>query len=274
MGARYRCGPRGVCMLTEAQIKARSGKLTASRVACLMTGDAEKIMALYLEMIGEGEPEDLSRVWPVRLGEATEQLSLDWFEMNNGPLTRRGDVVIHPKYPWAAATLDGWCEALQCVVECKHVGGREPLEIIIDRYQPQMQWQMEVTGAAECALSVIMGANEPVVEFIPRDDEYIAEMIVRGRQFMHCVETRRVPVVLEPVAPPADATKIIDMTGNNEWGNLASLWIEKSPAAIAARDAEKVLKSMMPAEAKKCHGHGIQITRDRAGRLSLREMMQ
>jgi predicted phage-related endonuclease len=167
-------------MLTAAQLKAREGKLTASRVACLMHGDADKIMQLYREMIGEGEPEDLDHIWPVRLGSATEELNLDWFEMKNGTLSRRGDVIVHKKYTWAAATLDGWYDDLGCPVECKHVGGREPLEIIIDRYQPQMQWQMEVTGASQCALSVIMGAAEPVVEFIDRDADYAAEMVKRG----------------------------------------------------------------------------------------------
>jgi hypothetical protein len=63
-------------MLTKAQIEQRQGKLTASRVACLMTGDAEKILRLYKEMIGEEDEEDLSRVWPVALGVAAEQLQL------------------------------------------------------------------------------------------------------------------------------------------------------------------------------------------------------
>jgi predicted phage-related endonuclease len=152
-----------------------------------MHGDAAKIMQLYREMIGEGEPENLDHVWPVRLGSATEQLNLDWFEMKNGPLSRRGDVVVHKKYDWAAATLDAWSDDLECPVETKHVGGREPLEVIIERYQPQMQWQMEVTGASQCALSVIMGASEPVVEFIDRDVEYAAEMVRRGWQFICCV---------------------------------------------------------------------------------------
>lgn len=259
-------------MLTAEQIKARAGKLTASRVACLMGGDAAEIMQLYLEMTGESEPEDLSHVWPVQLGSATEQLNLDWFEMNNGPLVWRGKVVVHPDHSWAAATLDAWFEPLGCPVECKHVGGREPLEVIIDRYQPQMQWQMAVTGAAECALSVIMGANAPIVEFIPRDHEYIAEMIVRGKQFMDCVAKRRPPVALGPVAPPCDPTKVIDMVGNNSWGNSAAIWLSTKQAAKDCTDAEKVLKALVPADAKKCTGHSIQITRDRAGRLSLREL--
>ena len=62
------------------------------------------------------------------------------------------------------ATLDGWIDVLECPIECKHDGGREPLEVIVERYQPQMQWQMECTGADQCALSVIMGASEPVVQ--------------------------------------------------------------------------------------------------------------
>jgi hypothetical protein len=98
-------------MLSPAQIEARKGKLTASRVACLMTGDATEIMRLYLEMIGEERPENLSDVWPVQLGSATEQLNLDWFERKNRmPVTRRGEVVVHPDYPWAACTLDGWID--------------------------------------------------------------------------------------------------------------------------------------------------------------------
>ncbi len=62
---------------------------------------------------------------------------------------------------------------------------------------------MGVTGATLCALSVIMGANEPVVEdTIDRDDNYAAEMVRRGKQFMDCVAARRAPVALELVAAP------------------------------------------------------------------------
>jgi predicted phage-related endonuclease len=257
-------------MLTDAQLSARKGKLTASRVACLMTGDAEKIMRLWLEMTGQEQEENLDHVWPVRLGSATEHLNLDWFEMKGGALSRRGDVVVHRHHPWAAATLDAWFDELSCPVECKHVGGREPLEVIIDRYQPQMQWQMEVTGANQCALSVIMGANEPVVEFIPRDVEYAAEMVRRGEQFMAHVRNRTAPVALAPVAPPADATKIVDMAGDNTWAASASDWIESRGAAELCKSSEKILKAKVPEDAKKAFGHGVQITRDRAGRLSLR----
>jgi len=259
-------------MLNAEQIKARTGKLTASRVACLMNGDAKEIYNLWLEMTGqEFEYEDLLRVWPVQLGSCTEALNLDWYELKNSAITRRGEVAVHPVHSWAAATLDGWIADLDCPVECKHVGGREPLEVIIERYQPQMQWQMEVTGAWQCALSVIFGANEPVVEFIDRDGLYAAEMVSRGEQFMAHVANKTPPVVLEAVAAPIDPTKVYDMTGNNSWASAGSDWLSTKDAADTCKTAEKVLKALVPEDARKCHGHSIQITRDRAGRLSLRK---
>lgn len=159
-------------------------------------------------------------------------------------------------------------------VEAKHVGGREPLEVIIDRYQPQLQWIMFVTGTKQIALSVIMGANAPIVEYIEADAEYQAEMVKRGKQFMACVAARREPVALEPVPPPVDASKIYDMTGDNRWATHAVEWLETREAASKCKDAEKVLKSIVPEDAKKCFGYDVQITRDRAGRLSLREQAE
>jgi predicted phage-related endonuclease len=258
--------------LSISQLKAREGKLTASRVAVLMKGDAEGIMQLYLEMIGEGEPIDLRHVWPVRLGEATETLNLDWYEEKNGQtISRRGEVCVHPKHEWAACTLDGWIGDLECPIEVKHVGGREPLEVIIERYAAQTQWQMYCTYAEQCALSVIMGASEPVIEWLPRAQEYIDIMIERGLQFMQHVKNKTPPVALPAVAAPIDASKVYDMSGSNSWADSALTWLDTKEAADECKDAEKILKSLVPADAKKCSGHDIQITRDRAGRLSLRK---
>ena len=100
-------------MLTEAQCRARDGKLTASRVGVLMSGDEAAIYALWREMIGDPDykPEDLSDVWAVQLGSCTENLNLDWYERRTGrSVTRCGDVVVQsppcpgPPPPWTAGT--------------------------------------------------------------------------------------------------------------------------------------------------------------------------
>jgi putative phage-type endonuclease len=253
-------------------MEARAGKLTASRVACLMEGNAEAILRLYQEMIGEEQPENLDDVWPVQLGNATEQLQLDWFERKQRQIvSRRGEVVIHPSLPWAAATIDGWVDELRCPIEVKHTSGREPAEVLVARYSPQVQWQMEVCGADQCAFSIIFGAAEPVVDFLERDDGYIREMIERGRQFMSFVERRVPPVVLPPVPAPIIADKSYDMTASNEWCSYAIEWLTTRDAAGINEDSSKLLKSLVPADAKKAHGAGVSITRNRAGHLSLRE---
>jgi predicted phage-related endonuclease len=237
-----------------------------------MNGNSEGILRLWKEMIGEAVEEDLSDVWAVQLGSTTEGLNLEWFERRYGTtVTRRGEVVIG-QHEWMAATLDGWDIVNNCPIECKHVGGFEKFEVIVSRYQPQMQWQMLVTGARECALSVIMGASEPVVEFVNRDDEYIREMVSRGQQFMAYVERRTPPVTLPAVPPPIDVSKYYDMTGRNEWANAAATWLATKATARECADAEKYLKSIVPPDARKCTGYGVSITRDRAGRLSLREI--
>jgi predicted phage-related endonuclease len=259
-------------MLTSEQIAARQGKLTASRVACLMTGNTAKIMDLYLEMTDDQSfvPENLDNVWAVQLGACTEKLSLDWYDGKHNRVTRRGEVVVHPYYTWAAATLDGWDDVLECPIECKHVGGREPMEVIVDRYQPQMHWQMICTNTQQCALSVIMGAAEPIIEYVPRDREYSNELIARGLQFMDHVRRRVPPVEIAPVPPPADASKIYDMTSNNLWASQAADWLANQQAGKTAEAAAKALKEITPRDAKKATGHGVRITRDRASRLSLR----
>ena len=66
-------------MLSPAQIAARDGKLTASAVACLMSGDADKILNLWRELTGDPSyvPEDLSDIWAVQLGSHTEPPFVD-----------------------------------------------------------------------------------------------------------------------------------------------------------------------------------------------------
>jgi len=257
-------------MLSPAQIQARDGKLTASRVACLMSGDEAEIMNLWRELCGgEFEEADLSGVWAVQLGSCTEGLNLDWFERKHGPLSRRGEVVIGP-HDWMAATLDGWSDLHGCPVECKHVGGREDFDVIRARYMPQMTWQMLVTGSERCALSVIMGANEPVMEFVDKDDAYAAELMARAAAFWLCVQMLTPPCAVPAIEPPVKPVKVYEMQESNAWAVHAATWLTTKTAAKDFAASEKEIKSLVPADAAKCIGHGITVNRDRAGRLSIR----
>jgi predicted phage-related endonuclease len=254
-------------------LKPRNEYLGASDVGVLMTGSAQELLDLWRSKVGDPtySAPDLTWVWPVQHGIATEEPNVRWFAHKHGPISRAGEQVFMPSLPWAGCTLDAWSDVHQCPVEVKAVGGHEASQVIIDRYQPQMQWQMTVTGSSKCAFSVIVAGREPVVDFIPCDPDYAAEQMRRAQMFWECVESMRPPLELPPVPAPVVPEKTYEMTGSNIWAAEASIWLENRIAARLAKDAEQNLKGMVPADAIVCHGHGVKISRNRVGHLSLRE---
>ena len=253
----------------------RDDRLNASEMGIVMGGDRLKIHELWQVKRRLIPKPDLSKEWSIIVGQVLEGPMLARYELRAGALVhRRQESVVHPEHDWFGCTLDGWDTTLKCPVECKAVGGREPLEVILERYQPQMQSQCAITGAAQCALVVSFGTQEPIIEYIPRDDEYVAELILRGRQFWQYVETGVSPVDMPAIAAPPLAIKSYDMTHNNLWASEAVTWLQTKASADACKDAEKVLKSLVPSDGRKAYGHGIYIVRDRAGRLSLRRAKQ
>ena len=269
--------------LTPEQLAAREGKLTASRVGVLMNGDDAAIYDLWRELTGDPshEPDDLSGVWPVQLGNATEALNLEWYGKKTGHSpTRRGEVVTSQERPWAACTLDGWDAAygdtdppVRAVIEAKHVGGFEPLETVIARYTPQVHWQMYVTGASLAVMSVVQGAKPPVLEEVPLDADYLADLLNRADQFWRCVETLTPPVALPPIDPPRPvAAREVDMDRSNAWASYAGAWIADREAAATFKLVEKDIKALVPEDAARAYGHGIEVKRSRNGALSIREL--
>lgn len=254
----------------------RKGRLTGSRVGVLMKGDPVQLMDLYREMTGDPTwtPPDFTKHWAVQHGIATEELNIRFFEYNTGDaVTRRGEFVPHPKHDWAAVTLDGFLESKPAPLECKAVGGHEDIrQVILPRYAPQAHWQMDCTGTEQCVFSIIVAGREPIWEVVDYDEEYGAELWRRAEEFMHCVWDGRPPVELPPVEAPVKPEKTYDMTGSNKWASEAVTWSLTTEAYKDNLAASKALKELVPADAIKCFGHGINITRNRAGSLTVKQM--
>src|SRR6266704_1347055 len=260
--------------LTDAQRLAREGKLTASRVAPLMTGEKAKIMAVWRELCGDPtyEEEDLSEIWAVQLGATTEGLNLDWYERTTGrTLSKRGEVVVHPDYDWAAATLDGFDDIIPGPVEAKHTSGFEKLDVVLQRYQPQVHWQMEVTQTRQCALSVIQGGRQPTVEIIDYDKTYADELMARALKLMEHVWNMTPPVEMEPVELRR-ISRLIDynMTGNNQWASAANDWLKHKETAKLWDNSVETIKGLVKDDAASATGYGIVARRDKANRISIK----
>ncbi len=265
--------------LTAEQLAARDGRLTASRVKTLMTGTALQLIELWREMIGDPafvdeKNAELSNKWFVWQGNYLEPAILNWHEFKTGhAVTRRGEVVVHPRADWAACTLDGWVDAIPAPMECKCLNGfNPPKDQAVATYFPQMTWQMLVTDTKQCVFSCVFGGAEPVTELVSLDERYAAELWSRAEAFMACVWEMRPPVAMPAVEAPVRAERTVDMSGSNEWGDAAATWLENLSAAKKHEKAAKGIKSLVPGDAIKAHGNGIVVTRNKANALSIKEI--
>ena len=268
-------------MLTQAQQDARRGKMTGSRIAPLMTGDQDGIMRLYREMTDQATEDDIkywlkvSNSLPVRLGSFTEPFNLRLVEEEMAcEVVRRGEVVVHPTIPHFACTLDGFVNASPdpFIVEAKHVGGMESIDVTWNRYMPQIQWAMFVTGTQSAALSLIRGNSAFIIEWIVRSDNYIAEAAGRAEQFMYCVTHRRPPIDIAPPVPPPLRVHEADMRASNEWGDLEWNYCETLAAAKLNASVAKSLKGLVPADAKRAFGKLIEIIVDKRGAKTIKQL--
>ena len=235
--------------------------------------DAVKIMAgdwfsLWEDKTGRKEPEDLSRVLPVQMGNATEEFNAYWFELMTGnTVVRRGEHVVSKAYPFMACTLDGVVAKGPMVWQAKHVAGRQPLEEVVARYTPQVTHEMLVCGLSAAVLSVLIGTDRYEAIEIPLDDFYAETLIEREREFWGFVERDEQPLNGAPIVPPPPVEKYrkIDMTGNNQFASLAADWLANEQGNKVFLASIAGIKAMIEPDVGEATGYGLLVKRDRRG---------
>lgn len=192
----------------------------------LMHGDEAALLRLYCEEIGEAEREPPT--YAMQLGAYFEPFILDYWQTQNGSVTRRGEVVDHPTVPEFCCTLDGYRQFDDAVIETKFLAPWRHREEFAAYYYPQVLAQMRCTNAARGILLVGQGTNEPVeYDITPKPGDpvaaaYEAEMWDRVYRFRLCLRTFTPPVPMPRVVPPelwrtVDLTKIDPMPN---WGHV------------------------------------------------------
>lgn len=260
--------------LTDAQKAARAGKLGASFAPALMGGDIARMREEWLRLTDHPDyvETNLDAIWPVQFGSWVEPFALDWHETKTGQLlTRRGEWAAHPELPWLGCTLDAYRAADASVIDCKAPGAHRRLDEVLDHYAPQLVVQRACTGAQRAALLVVHGGAEPREYALSWSPAYEAEVWRRIRWFWQCVETLQPPAPLDPCREPVEAVRIADMSGSNSWCEQAHAWLNTRDAARTFERAAKDLKGLVEDDMREAHGHGIVITRNRAGHLHIRD---
>jgi hypothetical protein len=251
----------------------RRGGIGGSDANIILSGNPERVLALWREKRGESESEDLNGVLPVMLGCWTEAFNRQWYAKQTGyEVSQAGSLWTCDTHRWRMATLDGVVEQKHAVFEAKHVSAFAKPDDVLTRYMPQLQHNMVVTGMERAILSVIFGNHKWEAYEIASDWLYQEELLAAEQHFWRCVASGDPPVAIEPPAPPRPIHyRELCLDGSNVWASLAVDWRDNGEAARRHAAATKGLKDMVPDDVNRAFGHGIEARRSKSGAVSIRE---
>lgn len=271
-------GPPWPCLadlgLPPELVLSRRAGIGGSDANVILSGDDERITRLWREKRGEVEAEDLSAILPVMLGSWTEAFNRQWYEQETGLVVSRvGAVSECAEHDWRRCTLDGFVAARDAVFEAKHVGAFVKAEEVLERYMPQLQHNMAVVKADRGLLSVIFGNHKWDVYEVAADWLYQEELLIAEARFWDCVRSGDVPVPAPVPAPPRPmGVREMCLEGNNAWAAAAADWLECREAARRHAAAVSSLKSLVEDDVSRAFGHGVEVRRNKAGALSIRDI--
>jgi len=240
----------------------------------IMDGSDEERLRLWEKKVGLREEDDLSDILWVMMGEWTEPYNVAWLEKHAGiTVDRSARDFRHPQYDFARCETDGMV-GFSAIVETKHLNGFKKEEEYLEKYYPQIQHNMGCAGVSLCYFSVFLNILKWVYFKVEADPNYQAGLFAREGVFWSHVLSKIAPV------PPATATpkiavaftdmREVSMQGNNLWGDKAATWIELAPKVKKLEKVAKEIKEMVEDDVSKASGHGITVSRSKAGALTIR----
>ena len=249
--------------------EARRKGIGASDVSMIMKGEW---LDLWTQKV-TGAFKRLDDIIEVQMGTWTEALNLYWFEKQTGHVVERAkEAVRHPTIPFMFANIDARCGIGP--IECKHYGAWVKEDEALERCYDQCQAQIACTGEDSVCLSIFFGNGKWSTFLVERDKDRIALIESKCAEFWGFVERNELPpgktAPIAQVAIAFDSMREISMEGNNAWSQHAGDWLDNKEPAKIFDDATKELKALVPADVKKAEGHGIVITRNAAGSLSIK----
>ena len=267
-------------VLSAEQLSRRQFKITASMLPILMSGDATSLLRLYCEEIGEAEREPPN--YAMQLGSHFEPFILDYWQQKTGRvISRRGEVVDHPRNSEFCCTLDGYRTFDDAVIESKFLAPFRHREEFCAYYYPQTLAQMRCTGASRAVLLVGRGTSEAVeYDLTPKNDDiaaaYETEMWARVEQFRQCLRTFTPPVDMPKVIAP-EIWRTVDLTKADpmpNWGHVLlptlEIFEETREAAEQHDRAGKEARALVPNDVAIVLAGAHRLSRNKNGAVSIR----
>jgi len=183
-------------------------KISSSDARAIASGDYYDLEKLWEQKI-EHIKDDLSNVFPVQLGLATEYFHTSWL---NKQLTRNNvigyghqhklmyeqahcvvesDSTSHPftlastiDIAYSDVPINHPNDSIKSIslVELKHTGEYSNLDKVIENYYAQLQHHMYVWGTHEIMISAIFGNKRQQHDIVKRDDNFLADYMKRAME--------------------------------------------------------------------------------------------
>lgn len=202
---------------TEEWIKLRKNKIGASDAPVIMGISPWKTpYQLWEEKLGLRQSQEMTS--SMKRGLDLEDHARECFHRKLNIFVFP-EVMFHNKYDWMMASLDGIDAEKKNIVEIK-CANREDHQIAIsgklpEKYYPQLQHQLEVTGL-EMAYYFSFDGEDGVVVEVGRNNEYINEMINEEKKFWSCMQ--------DFVAPKMSSRDYVERS-NEEWTTVSQEWL-------------------------------------------------
>lgn len=260
--------------LSDTSLVERRGIIGGSDANTILSGNAERVVELWQVKRGGAPTEDLSSVLPVMLGCWTEALNRQWYERLFGlSVSACGDSYTCSRHDWRRCTIDGLVAPGDVVFEAKHTSAFAKAEEVLERYMPQLQHNMAVTGRKRAVLSVIFGNHKYETFEIAADWLYQLELLDAEAAFWDCVQSGREPVPAAVPPPPRPVgTREVCLEGNNAWAFAAIDWLEHRVAAKQHCAAVSAIKGLVDDDVARAFGHGVEARRSKSGAILIREL--
>lgn len=168
---------------TEQWLKFRAQRIGASEAPIIM-GDSPYSTPYQLLAQKRGLVPRTASNFAIQRGNLFEPVARALYELETG-LELPPAILVHPRYNFIMASLDGYDQKQSAVCEIK-IAGREVFEaakagIVHKNYFAQVQHQLEVTGAKEnhffvCICDKVMGEDricDSALVIATRDEEYV-----------------------------------------------------------------------------------------------------
>ena len=203
---------------TPEWLEYRKSKIGASDAPIIMgVSQWDTCFTLWEKKLGLKYEAEMS--FAMKRGHDLEEEARKSFEKYTG-LIVFPQVMQHPKHEWMIASLDGIDFAHENIVEIKCPGfddhsialsGKVP-----DKYYPQLQHQLEVTGLDKAFYYSYDGSYGKLLE-VKRDDSYIKLMVDKEKAFWKC---------LQNLEPPELSDKDYISKDDELWSMAAESWIK------------------------------------------------